>query len=206
MERERVRSSMKRFMLAVVVGMGLAGSVARAAEPNNVNVRYWVGSGSNQALVVVDFDTGANYAFGYRWDGNARAWDAMMALDAGGALDANFMNYGAAHFVTDFHYPGAADGDGLSGYTGSLSGYLGWGMFVSTDGNTWTVPGSEGVDDVVLTDGGWMGWSWTAFDDNWNAVRLPTTPLATPEPATLAVLALGGLAMTWRRRRAARSR
>jgi hypothetical protein len=150
---------------------------------DDVDLEYWAGSGDKEAVMVVDFDTGYNYAFGYRWDGAAIGWDAMDTIDQAGALnvDATWYDLYSTHFVNDFDYPGATKGAGTS-----------WGYYTSTDGENWTASGS-GVDSRVLNDGDYDGWSWGSTDANWDHLRAPTTPV--PEPATVSLLALGGMVL-----------
>ncbi|MEX0776422.1 MAG: PEP-CTERM sorting domain-containing protein [Phycisphaeraceae bacterium] len=60
-----------QLCLALVVSLVLAASSHAAVQDFNgqwVDVEYWAGSGSNAAVLVVDFGSGNNYAFGYRWD------------------------------------------------------------------------------------------------------------------------------------------
>ena len=47
------------------------------------DILYWVGNGSNQAILVVDFGSNA-YAWGYRFDASdeSTALDMVMAVDA----------------------------------------------------------------------------------------------------------------------------
>ena len=48
-------------------------------------ISNWVGTGSNQAALVVDFHNGQagdSVVFGYRWDGTASGEDMLKALSA----------------------------------------------------------------------------------------------------------------------------
>jgi hypothetical protein len=179
---------------AAVVAMGMAGSVAQAGAFDNVNVSYWAGTGSNQTVVVVDFAPGATYAFGYRWDGNAKGWDALSAIDAAGVLnvDATWWDLYQSHFVNDITYPGAVECIGQ-----------GWGYFLSADGNSWS-ESLDGVDRQDLVRDAWNGLAFGFYDanNNWAFSRAPATPfLAAPEPGTLTVLLLAGAGLAARRRR-----
>ena len=140
---------MKRLMLAAVAVVGFVEAVGLADVFDNVNVKYWAGSGTSQAVIVVDFGPGGNCAFGYRWDGNAMGWDALAAIDAGGALnvDATWWAAFQSHFVNDLSYPGAVKGGGES-----------WGYYVSPNGSAWS-ESLQGVDREPLVSGGCQGWS-----------------------------------------------
>jgi hypothetical protein len=142
-----------------------------------VEVDYWAGTGSNEAIVVVDFDaTGGNsYAFGFKWDGIAIGYDALVAIDAAGALDFEATLYGdMGYFVDNFYY---------NSESGNESYY--WQYFTSSDGSAWDSSG-VGMSDRTLTGGDWDGW-YNGFDPGVS----PTTPI--PEPATVALLGLGVL-------------
>ena len=149
-----------------------------------VDVDYWSGSGSNEAVVVVDFHAtgGDSYAFGFKWDGSATGYDALVAIDAAGALDFEATPYGDMdYFIDNFHYNSES---GNPGYY--------WQYFTSTDGSAWT-SSWVGMSSRTLTNGDWDGW-YNGFDPGVS----PTTPI--PEPMTIVSLGLGGLLL--RRRRA----
>jgi hypothetical protein len=64
-------SLMKKFKTFFAVGFAIAGLFASAtASINSFNdITYWVGSGSNESALVIDFgSSGGAYAWGYRWD------------------------------------------------------------------------------------------------------------------------------------------
>ena len=60
------------------------------------DAEYFAGSGSNTAYFVVDFggNGGTSHGFGYRWDGTQTADNALLAIDAAGALDMTYGNFG----------------------------------------------------------------------------------------------------------------
>ena len=56
---------------------------------DDVVVEYWVGSGENEAVVVIDFGA-ESFSFGYRWQtGPKYGKDLMDAVAAAGGLDYN---------------------------------------------------------------------------------------------------------------------
>jgi hypothetical protein len=56
---------------------------ARAEFTGFDSINYWVGSGSNQAAMVIDWNDGTathSYVWGYRWDGAATGQDMFEAI------------------------------------------------------------------------------------------------------------------------------
>ena len=80
------------------------------------NVRFWVGSGTNECAVVIDFNDGSegnrSFAWGYRWNGNApnikTILDEITAKDKRLKMFASVSEYGS--YIEAFAYD--ADGDG----------------------------------------------------------------------------------------------
>ncbi|MCX5634463.1 MAG: hypothetical protein NTW55_01280 [Planctomycetota bacterium] len=142
-------------------------------------IEYWAGSGSNRAVVVIDFGP-ASYAFGYRWDGGTKyGKDLMAAVDLAGAMNYN-QSYG---FLNTISYDGYLNA-GQNGWPGDW-----WVYFTSTDGASWT-DASVGFADRVLSNGSWDGWA-VQTTDTWPPAHQPTTPV--PEPVTLMFLGIGAL-------------
>jgi hypothetical protein len=173
---------MRGLCIVLVLGFcGVVSTTANAAIYNHngnwVDVDYWAGSGSNEAVVVVDFYAtgGDSYAFGFKWDGVATGYDALTAIDAEGNLYFEATNYGdMGYYIDNFHY---------NGESGNRSYY--WQYFTSSDGGVWD-SSMIGMSARILTDGDWDGW-YNGFDPGVS----PTTPV--PEPLTIALLGLGGL-------------
>ncbi|MBI1336204.1 MAG: hypothetical protein GC164_04495 [Phycisphaera sp.] len=192
------------FMVIGLANLPSAQAAAVVFDGKTIELEYWAGSGSNQAVVVVDFGS-VSKAYGYKWDGSATSWDMLDAIDVAGSLDVT---------STYFPYPllahlinGLTDGsDSIaeSGYFGDPnSNYTGY--WNSTDGMAWTSPYDYGVDGRNLTDGDWDGWSLentgqTGFD--FTPHNPPTVPLV-PEPATagICLLSLAMLGRSWQRPR-----
>ena len=90
--------------------------VAAAKTLRQDTVRYWVGSGTNKCVVVVDFNDGSvnecSFAWGYRWNGDATNMMAILrqieAADSRLKVFASQSQYGS--FLDAFAYD--ADGDG----------------------------------------------------------------------------------------------
>ncbi len=173
---------MRGLVLVLVFGFcGVVSTRANAAIYNHngnwVDVDYWAGSGSNEAVVVVDFYAtgGDSYAFGFKWEGVATGYEALTAIDAAGALDFEATYYGdMGYYIDNFHY---------NSESGNQSYY--WQYFTSSDGGVWN-SSMIGMSARILTDGDWDGW-YNGFDPGVS----PTTPI--PEPMTIVLLGLGGL-------------
>jgi hypothetical protein len=168
-----------RDLICLIVVSAITSSAAIATPVNFggtwVEVDYWAGTGGNEAIVVVDFDAtgGDSYAFGFKWDGIATGYDALVAIDAAGALDFETTYYsGMGYFIDNFYY---------NSESGDPSYY--WQYFTSSDGSVWD-SSWVGMSDRTLTGGDWDGW-YNGFDPGVS----PTTPI--PEPATVALLGLG---------------
>jgi len=111
----------------------------------------------------------------------------LSALMTAGDLNVDYTDWGAPWgvFVSDLDYP-----DGLE-YGYGASSNVGWAYYGSLDNETWA--GNDGVSARQLTDGAYDSWVWSNYPADWSApIRLPgQAPV--PEPATLALLAAGGL-------------
>ena len=173
-------------MMSLIFALAITG-VANAVPVNFngtwVEVEYWGGSGSNEAIVVIDFDAtgGDSYTFGFKWDSSATGYDAIDTIAAAGALSFDATYYsGMGYSIDNFYYDGES---------GNVSYY--WSYWLSEDGTDWTMSG-VGASGRVLSNGSWDGWY-----NNFSGTA-PRTPI--PEPMTVALLGLGGLLLLKRRR------
>jgi hypothetical protein len=162
-----------------------AASPAVALTPADVQVEYWAGSGANQAVFIIDIGTIWNYGFGYRWDGPAApsALDALLAIDAAGALDVRTTFFpGLGQYVDSFSYRGLTNA--VSGALGPMDS-PGWCHYAIDTSNAWT-SSWLGAQQTTLADGMVDGWSygiWAPIDPNdpmgmWSHDRAPRAPQA----------------------------
>jgi hypothetical protein len=165
----------------------LAITAGASAVTYSGDMEYTAGSGSNEATIVVDFDFGNYFLFTYRWDGEATGWDAVSALEQAGALVVEATDFGEwGMFVDDLDYPGGFE------YEYGAGANTGWAYCVG-DNETWS-SSPVGVSFYSLSTGEWNSWVWTNYDQSWMPLRGPGGQ-PVPEPVSLALLGLGGLAI-----------
>lgn len=178
------------------------------------DITYWVGSGSNRAALVIDWNDGTSvesYAWGFRWNGTATGEDMLRAIAGFIGTDSTpatpdgtgdtaltlytqtFAGFGVAVFQLD--YLAHAQG----GFEPDAEGY--WAYYVGDDSGTlpseWSFS-DLGMGDRVLSNNDWDGWSW-APDFEGEAPGVPVAA-AIPEPGTILLFALGVSALLCYRR------
>lgn len=141
----------------------LATAPLQAQTFNLSDIAFWVGTGSDSSVLVVDFhdDTDdASYAWGFLHDGTATGADMLSAIaDA----DVNFSVDIGAGFLADLTYNDHAGIGGEPDWWGTWSGTgladLGMNMGIAE----------------VLSNGSWFGCSYEPFDPS-GALLGPTLP------------------------------
>ena len=128
------------------------------------DVDYWIGTGSDTALLVVDFNDGGNpesFVWGYLYDDsqNITAGDMMNAI----ARDDVLLSVNTGSFCNDITY------DNHSGLAGNP--YY-WSTWSATNTGNWRM--NAGIGEV-LHDGDWFGCSYEAWPP-----PMPGVPSAAP--------------------------
>jgi hypothetical protein len=173
---ESIMASRKVMSLVLLFAMVVDASAYTFDE---VVVEYWAGSGSNKAVVVIDFGVDS-YAFGYRWEGGTTyGKDLMDTVNAAGSLDYTATG-GFLNAISYSTYSNVGQGGWPTDW---------WSYFISTNGQSW-IDSDEGFATRVLSDGVWDGWAHQTTSD-WPPAHQPMTPI--PEPVTLSLLGLGGV-------------
>ncbi len=196
------------FGLVFLAAMLVLAASAQAYTFNQVDTEFWVGSGANEALLIVDYngygggsDGGPSFAFGFRWDGAAKGLDLFNAMNADGRLTVtkyNTTQSGIYYYNIGFAY----DGLSYAWTAGKVPFRGGYG----TDGEIWNsgTNGSfgsmkYGLDTITLANGTWFGYSVNS--PGFLAPDIPQAPV--PIPGALWMLGSGLLGLVGFRRRKA---
>lgn len=189
------------------------------------DIQSWVGSGSNRAGFVVQWDTNDSpqaFAWGIRFDGTLTGdvmHQAMMGLPslydyssgAGPALSVYGIGYdvdGDGVTGAGFTNPGATPDDAIANdpddrwKAGWFSnGY--WSLWTGSGANAGAWESAQtGIGGLTVGDESWVLWAFAPASNGWSTTP-PTNIVAAPvpEPATLAALSLGVFALRRRNRR-----
>ncbi|HMN04148.1 MAG TPA: hypothetical protein PKD45_00330 [Flavobacteriales bacterium] len=146
--------------------LALLATATQAQTFDRSQVQFWVGSGPDSTVLVIDFQDGTDdqsYAWGFLHDGTATAEDMLNAIDA---ADVNLSVEITSGFLNSVTYGGHA----------GIGGDPDW-------WSTWSGPSFAGMAmnmgiSEVLSNGSWFGCSYTDFDP---ALEL-TTPIAAIDP------------------------
>lgn len=188
------------MFIRLIAVFALAIGFARGAVVTDFSdIQYWVGSGTNEAALVIQWNDGkspVSLAWGFRWDDAATGWDMIQAITA---ADSNLTiqssvdpTYG--HYIYQISY--SVDSRDQNGSDGGF-----WGYDV---GEGATLPGTAsspdwafsdfGVDFRVLNNQSWDAWNYTLDYLNPPAMETPVAAVAAvPEPRTITLLALLGV-------------
>lgn len=143
-----------------------------ANDPNAVtidDVMSWVGTGADSAVVVIDFNDGANpesYIFGYLFDGTSTGQAALTAISTLSNLDID-MTGGFLNDITYFSQSGI----------GGTNGFY-WSTWSGRNNGNWSM--NMGMT-TIIANGDWFGCSFT----DWNPAVAPSTPAIAPNTASL---------------------
>jgi len=179
------RNIIRNFWITITALL-LAGEAFGLAF-DDVIVDATIGSGANETLIVIDWETGdtPSHAWLFQWDG------ALSYADAFDALMLNIVGFSWSQesFVQYMNYD-----HGLDDHASEALGWLSF--WESSDGEIWATT-NLGVYEQVLVAGGWVGVNANLPDGTWPG-DAPVLPV--PEPSTGALLALSLVGITARRR------
>lgn len=142
---------MKNTLRALSI-CGLLSAGATYAQFGLSDVQFWIGSGADSSVLVVDFQDGTfdpAYAWGYLHDGTATGEDMLNAV---AAADANFIAEFTSGFLNSLTYGTHAGIGGSPDY---------WSTWTGT--STATMESNLGASEV-LSNGEWFACSYTDFD------------------------------------------
>jgi hypothetical protein len=192
----RVMRNLVCLMIVLAVSTRAMGYTMQGLD---IAVDYWAGAGSNETIVVIDWNQTngpyktSSHAWGFRWDGTAYLSDALAAIDAAGALNVETL-YGGDFVGDAFYCDPSIDSDNHTS-----AGYSGWWWVGDTTngGVTWNAT-AAGLTSETLTSGKIEGINSVTNFDEWLAGG-DTLTIPTPEPCTLTISAIGGLLLRRRK-------
>lgn len=159
--------SKKLFMGLLMAALFYRPATAQIAF---ADVQFWIGSGSDSTLLVVDFKDGSSdssYVWGYAYSGSETGEDLINAV---AAADLNFSVDISGGFLNDVVYGQHAGIGGQPNYWSTWSG-----------ADTSTLAMNSGIS-TALVDGEWFALSYTDF----NPALLPGLPIAAFDPNSFA--------------------
>ncbi|CAN5674159.1 hypothetical protein BH09VER1_BH09VER1_02160 [soil metagenome] len=99
----------------LAIALCLTGIGQAAVITDFSDIQYWVGSGTNEAAMVIDWQDGktpVSLAWGFRWDGVATGWDMMQAIAAADPrLSIETLTYFGSTFLFGVFYDVSGTGD-----------------------------------------------------------------------------------------------
>ncbi len=204
------KTLMKLHRIKSVV-LAICGSAAFLAAAHSAIV---VGTGNDISYLVIEaaeFGAPLEYEFHYTFDAMAAidSYTMITAIDAADAsLSFDFTNYGTSdapnYFLNSITYNSVTPSDPdlfwAQWVSGGKSGYP---TGVDIASGTWTSGSGVSAPYRTLTPGSWDGFIFNGETDPnppYDVISAPPSITPVPEPATLVLLAIGGIAVLWRRR------
>lgn len=176
-----------------------------------IDVEEWYGTGSNETILVVDWnrlDNGTStvsesHAFGYRWDGTKYVLNMLNDFHSAGILNIT-LGYGGT-FPMNITYTDPDDGEthmhieeGSFNLASTSDPFAHWGTWGDSDWDFNTVS----ITEEPLADGQFEGINAVMYNAPLPAYANDQLDIPlVPEPASLSLLAAGGLGLIGRRKR-----
>lgn len=162
----------KNYFFAAIFGLFLTSSFAQFTKND---VQYWVGSGSDSAVVVIDFNdmsTSPSLAWGFLFDASSNVTINTILETLTFASNVSVSTSGG--FLNEIHYSTHSGVGGTNNYY--------WGTYTGTSMTDFVMNG--GISDVVV-DGNWYGFNFSDFDPNppYNALQDISNPVAAINPS-----------------------
>jgi hypothetical protein len=217
---------MKKWFAASLTLLVLAFELkAQLVTVNNFDdIQFWAGSGENRSVLVLQFSASqqpVSIAWGYRWSGSATAALMIFALAGnitGSGMPAPVSGADPRLSVDGSFFP-SFGGYFLNSLTYNQTGLpIPWSQSLRTIEDNWFVDetypslytqsgngiwngnpfsaAQVGISDINLSNGGWVAFAQT---DGTDPLVFNQPVSAVPEPGSLALIAAGGLLLTfWR--------
>jgi hypothetical protein len=145
-------NGMKKSLMTILIVCMF--SVCAKGDFTFNDIDLWAGSGSNQAVLVIDWHNGSDaLAWGYRWDGDATGEDMLLAVCA-----AESRLYALAYYTG----PGLGSALGGLGYDADNDGLYG-----ATNGDLTVNQDSMTNGLIATTDYDFDDWTTTDSGDFW---------------------------------------
>lgn len=157
---------MKNLFTTLSAYAVLAATPALAQTFEASQVKFWVGSGPDSTVLVIDFHDSTDtpsFAWGFRHNGAATAEDMLNAIDA---ADENLTVDITGGFLNSITYGTHSGIGGAPNWWGTWSG-----------SSLASLAMNQGISEV-LANGSWFGCSYTDFDP----ALAPTIPVAAIDP------------------------
>lgn len=159
---------MKKTIALIVLSFGFIAGFCQ--NPDFGKIKFWTGSGSKVAMLVVDFNDGNTnecFAWGYRYEGNNIT--AQQMLEDIALADTN-LNVGiGGGFLSDLLYLNHSGIGGSPNY---------WATFTYIN-QQWQM--NNGLSEL-LSDSLIFGNSYTDWDENYNPINVPENPISAKKP------------------------
>ncbi len=167
----------------VLVGVLLSFGAAAQAVP------IAVGTGDSTVHVLINFGDGAQYQFDVAFNGTPTGTQLLDIISANTTLTTVQNDFGFGIFIDGI----AFDGHSNSGFGGGEDWWHYWTR--DSDADPFTSPQDFGSTGRIVHNGNWDGWVYGNAE-----APLGASVATSPEPASAALLLVGGVMLIGRRR------